>query len=77
MSQNTSLSPHSTPERMMYPIASTKLSEVLKATSVGERVNVHVVESVPEPRPDFDAMQRVIESSDQFIEPDLKRERKD
>jgi len=30
---------------------------------VGEPVNIHVVESRKEPEPDFEAMQRLIESS--------------
>ena len=46
----------------MHSIAATKLSDLLKATSLGETVNVHVVQSVREPQPDFDEMKRVIES---------------
>jgi hypothetical protein len=46
----------------VYSIAATKLSDLLKATSLGETVNVHVVQSVREPQPDFDAMKLVIES---------------
>ena len=43
-------------------VASTKLADVLKPKSAGEPVNVHVVQSVREPQPDFAAMQRLIES---------------
>lgn len=46
----------------MYPVASTKLSDVLKVRSVGETVNVHVVKQVKEPQPDFAAMKKTIEN---------------
>ena len=46
----------------MHSIAATKLSELLTPKSRGEMVNVHVVESVSEPQPDFAAMKRLIES---------------
>jgi hypothetical protein len=45
-------------------IAATMLEDVLKPKAQGEPVNVHVVEFVAEPRPDFSAMQRIIESKD-------------
>ncbi len=41
--------------------ALSALSDFLKPTSHGEPVNVHVVPAMAEPRPDFDAMQRIIE----------------
>jgi hypothetical protein len=44
------------------PSASTNLADILKPTTTGETVNVHVVDLVQEPRPDFAAMQRTIES---------------
>ena len=47
----------------MDSIALTKLEDVLKPKAQGEPVNVHVVEFVAEPRPDFSAMQRTIEST--------------
>lgn len=47
----------------MHPIAATKLSDLVTSKSLGETVNVHVVESVNEPQPDFAAMKRLIESS--------------
>jgi hypothetical protein len=46
----------------MHSVASTKLSDLLQTKSAGEAVNVHVVPSVKEPRPDFDEMQRTIAS---------------
>ncbi len=48
----------------MDPVGSTKLADLLNVKSVGEPVNVHVVESVEEPQPDFDAMQRMIEGTE-------------
>ncbi len=49
----------------MFSIAATKLADLLQPKSTGEPVNVHVVESVSEPKPDFDAMKRLIESNEQ------------
>ena len=46
----------------MKPLASTELADILKPTTAGQTVNVHVVERVEEPRPDFAAMQRTIQS---------------
>ena len=48
----------------MFAVAATKLSDVLRPKSSGEPVNVHVVQSVHEPQPDFAAMKRLIESSE-------------
>jgi len=45
-----------------------------KATSFGETVNVHVVQSVREPQPDFDEMKRVIDSAYQVVNGDYKCE---
>jgi hypothetical protein len=44
-------------------IAATKLEDLLKPKAQGEPVNVHVVEFVAEPSPDFSAMQRAIENT--------------
>lgn len=41
-------------------IAQTRLSDMLKVTSVGEPVNVHVVAPMKEPEPDFDAMEQLV-----------------
>jgi hypothetical protein len=46
----------------VHSIAATKLSDLFTSKSLGETVNVHVVESVTEPQPDFAAMKRLIES---------------
>ena len=45
----------------MRSVAATDLADLLRPKSVGEMVNVHVVESIEEPHPDFDAMRRTIE----------------
>jgi len=49
----------------MFSIAATKLADLLQPRSSGEPVNAHVVEAVTEPKPDFDAMKRLIESDEQ------------
>jgi Bacterial regulatory protein, Fis family len=46
----------------MHKIAAPTFSDLLTPKSRGETVNVHVVESVSEPQPDFAAMKRLIES---------------
>lgn len=46
----------------MEAFGSTDFTEVFRPKPVGESVNVHVVPAVPEPRPDYDAMQRLIDS---------------
>jgi len=51
---------------MKPSIASMKLVDLLRPQSNGETVNVHVVDSVKEPKPDFDAMKRVIEEKSDF-----------
>lgn len=48
---------------MFRSIASTKLEDVLQPKPVGEPVKSHVVAPAPEPKPDFDAMKRMIEGS--------------
>ena len=53
----------------MDTIAATKLSDVLRPKAEGEPVNVHVVKLQPEPKPDFDAMRKLVAGSD-----DRKRE---
>jgi hypothetical protein len=49
----------------MFMVAATKLSDVLRPKSHGEPVNVHVVQPLVEPQPDFGAMQRVIQGDEQ------------
>jgi hypothetical protein len=41
-------------------IAATTLEEVLRPRHVGEQVVSHVLDNVVEPRPDFDAMRRLV-----------------
>jgi len=50
----------------MFSINATKLADLLQPKSAGEPVNVHVVDSVNEPKPDFEAMKRLIESNEQW-----------
>ncbi len=49
----------------MFSVANTKLTDLLQPKSTGEPVNVHVVELLREPKPDFEAMKRLIESNEQ------------
>jgi len=49
----------------MYKIASTKVSDLTSPKVTGEPVNVHVVEPIRSPEPDFDAMRKLIESAEQ------------
>lgn len=44
-------------------IASTKIEDIFRPKVVGDPVNSHVVDSVREVEPDFDAMKRTIEGS--------------
>ena len=44
----------------MLGLANSDLSEIFKPKTVGETVNTHVVMAVPEPKPDYAAMQRLI-----------------
>ena len=53
-----------------------KLEDLLKPKLQGEPVNVHVVQFVAEPRPDFSAMQRTIENkTDQPPQPNRESEK--
>ncbi len=45
----------------MQAFGSTDFTEVFRPKPVGDTVNVHVVPAVLEPKPDYDAMQRLIE----------------
>jgi hypothetical protein len=46
---------------VMSVIAATKLEDLLTPQGRGERVNSHVVSVRREPKPDFDAMKKVIQ----------------
>jgi len=59
-----------------FALASVQLRELLRPRRSGEPVNVHVVDSVKEPQPDFDAMQRAIEQKFDSPQPP-KQERDD
>jgi hypothetical protein len=48
---------------MNAAVAATKLSELIREKSKGEPVNVHVVEAIREPKPDFEAMRKTIEGN--------------
>jgi hypothetical protein len=41
-------------------------TELFRPKPVGERINAHVVPAVPEPKPDYAAMQRLIESGEKL-----------
>jgi hypothetical protein len=56
---------------MFTSLATAKLSDLLRPHYVGNPVNSHVVESVKERTPDFDAMKRAIETAPQ---PEAERE---
>ena len=45
---------------LMSAIAQTKISDLIKPKWEGDPVNSHVVEQVTEPKPDYDAMNRMI-----------------
>ena len=47
----------------MSSIAAMDVTEILRSRRVGETVNSHVVESVRQPAPDFDAMKRAVEGA--------------
>jgi len=57
---------------MFTSLATAKLSDLLRPHYVGTPVNSHVVESVKERTPDFDAMKRAIETA--APQPDAERE---
>lgn len=44
-------------------------TEMFTPKPIGETVNSHVVPAVPEPRPDYDAMQRLIEGGNKPATP--------
>lgn len=46
---------------MNVPLASIRIADLTRPRGSGEPVNIHVVKKVEEPRPDFAAMQRIIE----------------
>jgi hypothetical protein len=56
-------------------IAATKLEDVLKPKAQGEPVNVHVVQFVAEPSPDFSAMQQTIENKNDQLSPSREPEK--
>lgn len=47
---------------MFTSLAAAKLSDLLRPQYVGNPVNSHVIDSVQERTPDFDAMKRAIEA---------------
>lgn len=51
----------------MKSFGSTDFSEVFKPKPIGEPVNSHVVPAVPEPQPDYEAMQRLINGREQTL----------
>jgi hypothetical protein len=51
----------------MYAIAATDVSELTKPKTAGEVVNVHVVGPTTDPKPDFAAMQRLIEGKERAV----------
>lgn len=40
--------------------SAAKLREMTRTTAVGEKINVHVITAAPEPKPDFEAMRRLV-----------------
>jgi hypothetical protein len=50
---------------MMYGFGGTDFSEVFQPKPVGETVNVHVVQAIREPVPDYVAMQRLITGTEE------------
>ena len=54
-------------------LATGSVRDLLRPRRSGEPVNVHVVESVREPAPDFDAMQRTIEQRVRYPSPNPTR----
>jgi hypothetical protein len=41
-------------------IAAARIREMTRVTSVGDKVNVHVIQANAEPKPDFEAMRRLV-----------------
>ena len=54
-------------------LGSTDFTEIFKPKPVGEKVNSHVVPAVAEPKPDYDAMQRLIDGGSK-TEPPAKKD---
>jgi len=52
---------------MNNAIATIDLSELLRQQPTGEPVNTHVVEASREPRPDFEAMRKLVHDNEQLI----------
>jgi hypothetical protein len=50
---------------MRKAVASIDLERLFRPIPVGEPVNMHVVESVKEPEPDFEAMRRLVEGDEE------------
>ena len=46
---------------MFRSIAETDLANLARPREIGERVNSNVSRAVPEPRPDYEAMRRLLE----------------
>ena len=40
--------------------AAVRIREMTRVTAVGDKVNVHVIQAVSEPKPDFEAMRRLV-----------------
>ena len=49
---------------MMKALGNIELSEFLRRRPAGEPVNKHVVEATPEPKPDFEAMRKLVHGDD-------------
>jgi hypothetical protein len=48
---------------------SADFTELFRPKPVGEKVNTHVVPAVPEPKPDYAAMQRLIDGGEKATPP--------
>ena len=59
---------------VMDAFGSTDFTELFRPKPVGERVNAHVVPAVPEPKPDYAAMQRLIESGEKLAGSDAPQQ---
>jgi hypothetical protein len=62
---------------VMDVIAATKLRDLLTPQGRGERVNSHVVNSRREPKPDFDAMKKVIQGGSSEKAPSLDQRKRE
>ena len=54
---------------MYEHLASTKMSDVLRPQSSGETVNVHVTQYAVEPKPDYEAMRRLVTGEQHPFDP--------